>query len=277
MHQKDGTQTHMDVEAGTAPAIQFEGVSKGFAGQGGAVLAVRDVNLSVNPGEFITIVGPSGCGKSTLLNMTSGLMKPSRGSVFYQGELINGVNVRSGYMAQKDNLLPWRDTEGNVAVALEVQGVRRRQARETVAKYIELVGLQGFEKHYPSQLSGGMRKRVSLARALAYDPETLLMDEPFGALDAQLRLILQDEILRIWQETKKTILFVTHDLEEAVTMADRVVMFTSRPGTIRAVKEIPISRPRDVFQLKFTEQFGQIYSELWEGLRQDITKGESAL
>lgn len=269
--ERDGTETQAPV------AVSFEGVSKSFWGQGGSIRAVEGITLSVQRGEFIGIVGPSGCGKSTLLNMTSGLMKPTRGRVVYEGSPVEGINTRVGYMAQKDNLLPWRDAESNVAVALEMNGVHGQERRETVAKYMELVGLEGFEKHYPSQLSGGMRKRVSLARALAYDPDTLLMDEPFGALDAQLRLILQEELMRIWQATKKTILFVTHDLEEAVTLSDRVVMFTSRPGTIRAVKDVPIPRPRDVFRARFTDEFKQIYSELWEELKKDIRKGEDSL
>jgi NitT/TauT family transport system ATP-binding protein len=271
VEERDGT------EARAADAVSFERVSKSFWGQRGAIRAVERITLSVQRGEFIGIVGPSGCGKSTLLNMASGLMRPTQGQVFYEGRPVEGINTRVGYMAQKDNLLPWRDAESNVAVALEMNGIRGRERRETVAKYIELVGLEGFEKHYPSQLSGGMRKRVSLARALAYDPDTLLMDEPFGALDAQLRLILQEELMRIWQATKKTILFVTHDLEEAVTLSNRVVMFTSRPGTIRAIKDVPIPRPRDVFRARFTDEFKQIYSELWEELKKDIRKGEDSL
>jgi NitT/TauT family transport system ATP-binding protein len=269
--ERDGTEAQVPV------VVRFEEVFKSFWGHGEAIRAVDGITLSIRRGEFIGIVGPSGCGKSTLLNMASGLMKPTRGRVFYEGSPVEGINTRVGYMAQKDNLLPWRDAESNVAVALEMNGIRGQERRETVAKYIELVGLKGFEKHYPSQLSGGMRKRVSLARALAYDPDTLLMDEPFGALDAQLRLILQEELMRIWQTTKKTILFVTHDLEEAVTLSDRVVMFTSRPGKIRTIKDVPIPRPRDVFRARFTDQFKQIYSELWEELKQDIRKGENSL
>lgn len=253
--------------------IEFVGISKYFYRHGKVIQAVQDVNLRIEEGEFVTVVGPSGCGKSTLLNMISGLMKPSKGYMTYRGKKVEDVNPNVGYMTQKDNLLPWRDVRANIGIALEIRNYSKKEKEKLIDEYIELVGLKGFEKHYPHELSGGMRKRVSLARTLVYNPETILMDEPFGALDAQLRLILQAELLRIWEEKKKTVIFVTHDLDEAVTLADRVVVFTSRPGTIRKVKEVPLPRPRDVFQIRFSEEFGRIHSELWELLSQDMMKG----
>ena len=253
--------------------IEFVGISKYFQRDGQVIPAVQNVNLKIREGEFIAVVGPSGCGKSTLLNMISGLMKPTKGYMTYRGKKVVNVNPNVGYMTQKDNLLPWRDVRANIRIALEMRNVSKKERDKLVDEYIELVGLKGFEKHYPNEISGGMRKRVSLARTLVYNPETILMDEPFGALDAQLRLILQGELLRIWDEKKKTVIFVTHDLEEAVTLADRVVVFTSRPGTIREIRNIPLTRPRDVFKIPFTEEFGEIHSELWGLLSQDVMKG----
>jgi NitT/TauT family transport system ATP-binding protein len=257
--------------------IRFRNIYRSFTRGGKLVPAVENINLDIEEGEFIAIVGPSGCGKSTLLNMMAGLMKPTRGHVEYRDQKVTGINTKVGYMTQKDNLLGWRDVAGNISISLEIKGIPTNERKKITQEYIELVGLKGFENHYPNELSGGMRKRVSLARTLVYNPETILMDEPFGALDAQLRLILQEELLRIWEAKKKTILFVTHDLEEAVTLADRVVVFTGRPGTIRTVKTIDLPRPRDVFNIRYTEEFGKIHSELWDMLSQDIRKGEDAV
>jgi NitT/TauT family transport system ATP-binding protein len=177
-------------------------------------------------------------------------------------------------MTQRDSLLPWRSVDANIGVALEIGGVDASKRKELVREYVHMVGLAGFEKHYPAELSGGMRKRVALARTLIYDPETLLMDEPFGALDAQLKLILQGELLKLWERSRKTILFVTHDLTEAITLADRVVVMSSRPGRIKLIQNIDIPRPRDVFKVRFTPRFGELHELLWSALEEDIRHGE---
>ena len=254
--------------------VDLDAVAKQFYRAGTPLLACRDISLGVARGEFVAIVGPSGCGKSTLLNMVAGLMKPSAGTIFYDGQTVADVNRRVGYITQRDNLLPWRTVERNISIALEIAHLNRQERERRVERFINLVGLSGFESHYPAELSGGMRKRVALARSLIYDPETLLMDEPFGALDAQLKLILHAELLRIWEQSNKTIMFVTHDLTEALTLADRVVVLSSRPGTIKMMQPVDLPRPRDVFKVRFTERFGQLHELLWSALEDDIRKGE---
>lgn len=253
--------------------IEWRNISKSFGKDGTTVQALGDVSLTVRAAEFLAIVGPSGCGKSTLLNITAGLMHPNRGQVYYASEQVTGVNTRVGYITQKDNLLPWRTVRGNVALALEVKGYPATKRQELVSLYIQMVGLNGFENHYPSELSGGMRKRTTLARTLIYDPETLLMDEPFGALDAQLKLLLQDELLKLWQKTKKTIVFVTHDLAEAVSLADRVVVMSARPGRIKLIQEIDLPRPRDVYRVRFSTSFSTLCERLWSSIGEDFKKG----
>lgn len=246
--------------------MRFENVSKTF----GAFQAVSNVNLSVKRGEFICLVGPSGCGKSTLLNMVSGIFAPTTGRVLYRGELQQGFNRNVGYMTQADHLLPWRDVAGNIAVPLEIQGVSKSEIGDRIAQLLKLVGLNGFEKNYPSQLSGGMRKRAALARLLAYDPETLVFDEPFAALDAQLRLKMQVELRRIATQLNKSILFVTHDLDEAVALADRCAIFTARPGTIREVLDIPLPRDRDLFKLRHDKTYTELTARLWDEMMPSI-------
>ncbi|MBI4504980.1 MAG: ABC transporter ATP-binding protein [Chloroflexi bacterium] len=254
--------------------IEFVGVAKRFWKGDTPVDAIGHVELVVRPGEFLGIVGPSGCGKSTLLNLAAGLMLPTAGEVRYQGHLVRDVNTRVGYMTQKDSLVPWRTVESNIALPLEIRGLRGRRKRELVAHYVELVGLKGFERHFPSELSGGMRKRVGLARTLVNDPETLLMDEPFGALDAQLRLLMHEETLRIWEHSRKTIIFVTHDLAEAVLLADRVVVISARPGRVKLIKDIDLPRPRDVARVRFDPRFGRLFEELWAALGEDVRRGD---
>jgi NitT/TauT family transport system ATP-binding protein len=253
--------------------IQYSNVGKRFFKDGRVVEALDGFTLSIETGEFVGIVGPSGCGKSTLLNLTAGLMRPTRGQVRYNGKAVEDVNTRVGYMTQKDNLMPWRTVENNVGLALQIKGIDGAQRKAAIKQYLDLVGLSGFETHFPAELSGGMRKRVALARTLIYDPETLLMDEPFGALDAQLKLILHDEVLKLWEKTRKTIVFVTHDLAEAVALADRVVVLTSRPGRVKIVQDIDLPRPRDVFHVRFTPRFGELFEQLWGSLEEDIRKG----
>jgi len=254
--------------------ISLENVTVEFASRALTVKAVDSISFDIRNGEFVALVGPSGCGKSTALNMIAGLLKPSAGRVTYAGAPVTGPNTRVGYMTQKDTLLPWRTVEDNVAIAFELraQKANAANARERVREMIELVGLAGFERHYPAELSGGMRKRAALARMLIYEPETLLLDEPFGALDAQLRLVMQQELLRLVDRRKMTVVLVTHDLEEAVALADRVVVFTSRPGRIRMMRDIGFARPRVPEKLRFTPEFGAICEELWRELREEVAK-----
>ncbi|MEI4472315.1 ABC transporter ATP-binding protein [Frigidibacter sp. MR17.24] len=236
----------------------------------GSMTAVRDITLDIREGEFVTLVGPSGCGKSTLLNMAAGLFEPTTGSVHYRDTLVTPYNRRVGYMTQNDHLLPWRDVQGNVMIPLEIRGMPRAEARDRVQQLLDKVGLKGFERAYPAQLSGGMRKRCALARLLAYDPEALLMDEPFGALDAQLRTRMQIEIRRLALELNKTVVFVTHDLDEAVSIADRCVVFTQRPGTIARVVDVPLPRERDLMQLRHDNSYRDLTAELWQLLAPDM-------
>jgi NitT/TauT family transport system ATP-binding protein len=222
----------------------------------------------------VALVGPSGCGKSTILNMVAGLLRPSGGTLTYDGGPIDDVNLRVGYMTQKDTLLPWRNVRDNIGSPLELAAHKtsKSEKADKIAQMIDLVGLKGFEKHFPGELSGGMRRRVALARMLIYDPETLLMDEPFGALDAQLKLVMHDEIQRIVGIGRKTVLFVTHDLGEAIALADRVVVFSGRPGRIKTVRKVDLPRPRDVFRIRFTPRFTELHEELWDQLQDDINR-----
>ena len=230
-------------------------------------VAVEGTHFSVAEGEFCSIVGPSGCGKSTALNVIAGLIPPARGEVFVDGARVTGVNRKIGYMFQKDTLLPWASALGNVMLPLEVNGTKdRKRARDL----LRLVGLAGFEHHYPRELSGGMRKRVQLARVLAQDPEILLMDEPFGALDAQTKLIIQEEFLRIWEHNRKTVVFITHDLQEAITLSDRILIMTARPGRIRNSYSVPLARPRDIATVINDPRFNVLFNEMWSVLRQEV-------
>ena len=253
------------------PLVVFEGVSKSF----GKLQAVRDISLSVHEGEFLTLVGPSGCGKSTLLNMTAGLFPPTEGSVTYRGTPVEPYNHRVGYMTQSDHLLHWRTVAKNIAVPLEIAKLSRGEIKDRVDELLELVGLAGFGENYPNQLSGGMRKRCALARLLAYDPETLLFDEPFAALDAQLRLRMQMEIRRIVAQLNKTVLFVTHDLDEAVALADRCVVFSGRPGTISEVLDIPLPAERDLFSIRHNQKYAELTARLWDEMAPANEEGEN--
>jgi NitT/TauT family transport system ATP-binding protein len=240
--------------------------------------ALDTINLAVEAEEFVALVGPSGCGKSTVLNLVSGLLRPTHGEVRYDGAPVSGPNRRVGYMTQKDTLLPWRTVEDNIGIALELKcrAVPHAERRDRVGAMMDLVGLSGFAHHYPAELSGGMRKRAALARMLIYEPETFLLDEPFGALDAQLKLIMHQELLRLTRARKLTVVFVTHDLAEAITLADRVLVFTGRPGRIRAERRIPFGRERDAVRLRFLPEFGALHEELWDELKDEVVKGTEA-
>jgi NitT/TauT family transport system ATP-binding protein len=244
-------------------AFEFRNACKSYFKNNTTTAVLKDVSLRAKPGEFIALVGPSGCGKSTLLNLLAGLLKATSGEVLFQGRSIHAVNTHVGYVTQRDNLVPWRTVEGNLALPLEIRGISRSEREARVREAIEKVGLTGFGQHYPSELSGGMRKRVTLARALIYGANTLLMDEPFGALDAQLKLVIEDELMKLWHEARPTILYVTHDLTEAITLADRVVVFSSRPARILAIEQIDIPRPRDLNTSRFLPYFKDVHEKLW--------------
>lgn len=247
--------------------IELRALHKTFDRGSGPVEAVRDVNLTIEPGSIVSFIGPSGCGKSTLLHMIAGLYEPTSGDIFYDGRLVEAVNTSVGYMTQKDTLLPWRTVRDNVALPSQLAGQPRAERHREAAEILGRVGLSGFETRYPSELSGGMRKRAALARMLLYRPETFLLDEPFGALDAQLRLAMHELLLLLWSEDRQTILLVTHDLVEAITLSDRVVILTRRPSRVLLDQEVDLPRPRDVLHVRFTQRFKDIYDKLWDVLR----------
>jgi NitT/TauT family transport system ATP-binding protein len=230
-------------------------------------VALEDFSLSIDDGEFVSIVGPSGCGKSTFLDIVSGLSKPKSGTFRIDGQIVKGPALDRGFIMQGYALFPWRTVTRNVAYGLEVKHVPRKNRPAICKEFIELVGLQGFEDRFPNELSGGMRQRVAIARSLAYDPQVLLMDEPFAAVDAQTRETLQDELLSIWEKTKKTIIFVTHSIEEAVLLADRVVVMTPRPGKIKKVVDIKLPRPRSAAEMRVSSDFKWITHGIWELLQ----------
>jgi NitT/TauT family transport system ATP-binding protein len=251
--------------------IRVENVSKTFqTSDDDQVGALEDISLEVRHGEFVTVVGPSGCGKSTLLKLIAGLVQRSTGRIFYQGEEVRGLNTKVGYVPQESKLFPWLTVEENVAFGLDSRSYSKQERAERIRQYIQLAGLAGFEDRYPSQLSGGMSKRASIVRALAYDPPVILMDEPFGPLDAQTRMILQDELLKIWEQKRQTIVFVTHDLVEAVALADHVIVMTHRPGKIKDVITVPMSRPRNIFEIHRQEGFDDAHARLWTIFRHEL-------
>jgi NitT/TauT family transport system ATP-binding protein len=249
--------------------IELHGIGKTFRKGPEEVRAVDAVSLRLADRSIVALIGPSGCGKSTLLNMIAGLYAPTEGRISYEGKLVTDVNTDVGYMTQKDNLLPWRTVLGNVALPLEIAGVPERKRYEAARAMIEHVGLTGFEGKYSGELSGGMRKRVCLARMLLYGPKTLLLDEPFAALDAQLRIAMHDLLLRIWSENRQTVILVTHDLMEAISLSDRVVVFTKRPARVAFEETIDLPRPRDVSEIRFTQRFHEIYNSIWDRLRRE--------
>ena len=234
------------------------------------VRALQGFDIDIREGEFLSIVGPSGCGKSTFLNVLLGLLKPDSGDLSMHGRRIAGPGTDRAMVFQEFGLLPWRTVQHNVELGLELKGVASGERRTLSRRFIELVGLVGFEQHYPHELSGGMKQRVGLARALATDPEVLLMDEPFAALDAQTRDLMQVELLRIWQETRKTVLFVTHQIDEAIYLSDRVMVMSKRPGRAKKIFKIDLPRPRD-YEMRVTPEFNELKLEIWNELKDEIT------
>jgi NitT/TauT family transport system ATP-binding protein len=238
---------------------------------GGRLLALDQVNLEVNEGEFVTIVGPSGCGKTTFINLCDGLLKPTAGHISIDGKVVTGPGIDRGMVFQDSCLMPWRTVLKNVLFGLECQGMDNAAGIERARGFIKLVGLQGFEEHYPHELSGGMQQRCNLARALTVDPKILIMDEPFAALDAQTREIMQAELLRIWKESGKTVLFITHQINEAIYLADRVIVFGSRPGRVKKMIPINLPRPRDL-SIKRDPMFLKYEDELWTLIEEEVKK-----
>ncbi|WP_440951011.1 ABC transporter ATP-binding protein [Methanosphaerula subterraneus] len=239
------------------------------------LLALDQVNLEIKKGEFLVILGPSGCGKSTFLDMVCGLSKPDQGTILIDGKAIDGPGLDRGIVFQQYALFPWRTARKNVEFGLEAQNIDKHRRQEISQEYLNMVGLQGFENRYPYELSGGMKQRVAIARALAFNPEVLLMDEPFAALDAQTRDILQRTLLRIKAQTGKTILFITHSIDEAVFLADRVAVMTARPGTIKEIIEVPISREEKLMDdVQSTPKFIKTRYALWETLKEEVDKAQ---
>ena len=252
------------------PAIQFKDVSLRFISQDGqATVALRNFSMSVAKGEFIAIVGPTGCGKSTTLNMITGLLKPTVGEVQIMGNKVAGIDPRIGFVFQADAVFPWRNVLDNVAAGPMFRGMGKKQAQELAQGWIERVGLGKFGKHYPHQLSGGMRKRVALAQTFINKPEILLMDEPFSALDMQTRTLMQDELLQMWTESGGSVVFVTHDIEEAIALADRVFVLSARPARLKAVYEIDLPRPRVMAEVRYEKRFIEISKQIWNDLRDE--------
>lgn len=256
-------------------AVELDGVRIGFKLADGKVYqAVDTTDLVVGDHEFVAVVGPTGCGKSTLLNVAAGLLKPLAGKVHVFGEVLSGLNRSAGYLFQQDSLMPWKTALDNVAIGLEVAGTPRAEAKERARAWLGKVGLSAFSERYPHMLSGGQRKRVGLAQVLIRDPKIILMDEPFGPLDAQTRLIMGDLLLKLWSDDRKAVMFVTHDLEEAITLADRVVIMSAGPAArIIGDYPIPIARPRDVGEIKLEPQFHALHREIWHALKEEVLKG----
>ena len=254
-----------------SPAIELRGVTKRFATpKGGVYTALRDLNLEVAPGEFCAVVGPTGCGKSTTLALISGLELASVGEVLVEGNPVKGIADGIGYVFQGDAVFPWKSVLENVAAGPRYHGATGRDARDRAREWIARVGLAGFEDRFPYQLSGGMRKRVGLAQSLINGPRILLMDEPFSALDVQTRTLMENELLALWSATSASVVFVTHDLEEAIALADRVVVLTAGPGTVKGTYSVDLPRPRNVAEIRFQPRFTQIYEAIWSQLRDEV-------
>jgi NitT/TauT family transport system ATP-binding protein len=258
-------------------ALALEGITCTFVSRedrSRRYTAVRDTTLQVAAGEFVSVVGPTGCGKSTLLNVAAGLLEPSAGRVRVFGEPLAGVNSRAGYLFQTDALMPWRDALANITAGLEFRGMPRHEMLEKGNAWLGRVGLAGFGDRYPHQLSGGMKKRVSLAQTLILDPEILLMDEPFAALDIQTRQLMENELLELWSANRKSVVFITHDLEEAIALSDRVVVLSAGPET-RPIGEyrIDLPRPRDVAEIRLAPRFIEIHAEIWRAMKSEVLKG----
>jgi NitT/TauT family transport system ATP-binding protein len=259
------------------PRIDVRGLCKSFQLVGTAIEAVRDVSFSVRRGEFVALLGPSGSGKSTVLNMVATLIKPSSGQILIDGTPVvpGQATPNVGYVFQRDTLFPWRNVADNIGYGLQLAGVPDKERKERIAVCVAQAGLKGFEQAYPSALSGGMRQRVALMRTLVVEPQVLLMDEPFGALDTHTKIDMHEVLLRIWDREQQTVLFVTHDLGEALTLADRIILFSARPGRIKDVFDVDFPRPRDAVKVRETERYAELFQHIWHSLGEEFVKGRS--
>jgi len=255
------------------PAVAFEEVTVRFRAPSGEIHTVaRDISFAIEEGTFVAIVGPSGCGKSTLLNAAAGLLFPPAGRVMIFGGALRGINQHATYLFQQDALLPWRSVLDNVMLGPIFRNMARDEARDQARRWIDRVGLAGFEDRFPHQLSGGMRKRVAVAQSWIVNPRILLMDEPFAALDVQTRQIMENELLELWQETRKTVLFITHDLEEAIALADKVVVLSAGPARLKGIYDVELPRPRDVSEIRLNPEFMSLYRKIWADLRDEVKR-----
>jgi NitT/TauT family transport system ATP-binding protein len=255
-------------------ALALEDITVTFVSQDGSrYTAIRDTSLRVAPGEFVSIVGPTGCGKSTLLNVAVGLLQPSAGRIRVFGESLQGLNRKAGYLFQTEALMPWRTARQNVTAGLEFRGVEAQEAEKKAESWLQRVGLRGFGRRYPHQLSGGMRKRVALAQTLILDPEIILMDEPFSALDIQTRHLMENELLELWLANRKSVVFITHDLEEAISLSDRVVVLSAGPAAHPIGEfDIDLPRPRDVAEIRLTPRFIELHTLIWHAMKAEVLK-----
>ncbi|MBI1779685.1 MAG: ABC transporter ATP-binding protein [Proteobacteria bacterium] len=258
-------------QSSVAPAIELEAVARSFVTpEGKSLQALRDFNMTVKRGEFCAVVGPTGCGKSTTLTLVAGLARPTQGEVRVMGTPVTGIDPRVGFVFQADAVFPWRSVIDNVVAGPLFRGARREDAYRRAGDWVKRVGLAGFEKHYPHQLSGGMRKRVALAQTFINEPEIFLMDEPFSALDVQTRVLMQDELLQLWSAGSASVVFVTHDLEEAIALADRVFVLTAGPATVKAVYDIDLPRPRVTSEIRYEPRFIELSKMIWNDLRDEV-------
>jgi NitT/TauT family transport system ATP-binding protein len=257
--------------------IDVRGLSKSFQLAGTTIEAVRDVSFSVRRGEFVALLGPSGSGKSTILNMIATLVKPSGGQILIDGNPVTAGNATPnvGYVFQRDTLFPWRTVADNIGYGLQLAGVAEAERKERVAACVAQAGLKGFEQAYSSALSGGMRQRAALMRTLVVEPQILLMDEPFGALDTHTKIDMHEVLLRIWDREQQTVLFVTHDLGEALTLADRIILFSARPGRIKDMFDVDFARPRDAVRVRETPRYAELFQHIWHSLGEEFVKGRS--
>jgi NitT/TauT family transport system ATP-binding protein len=264
------------MDAITPSAVSLKNVARRFVTPAGEILsALEDFDLSIAPGEFFAIVGPTGCGKSTTLGLIAGLAKPQAGEVTLFDAPVNGVDRRVGFVFQQDAVFPWRNVLGNVMAGPLFRGIPKAKAEAMARDWINRVGLTGFEDHHPHQLSGGMRKRVALAQTFINNPQVLLMDEPFSSLDVQTRELMQEELLQLWAQAKSAVLFVTHDLDEAILLADRVAVLTTRPARVKSVHTIDLPRPRDVAKLRYDERFIAIARNISDDLREEVLRARA--
>lgn len=278
-----GQEVLKETIAASAPDDQetrycVRAVSHTFSsGSQSEISVLNNVSFDVTSHEFLSIAGPSGCGKSTLLNIMSGLLVPTLGSVLLDGEILHGISKKIGYVSQMDSLLPWRTVLDNVTFGLEFRNIKKKEARAVAMHLIAESGLSGFENNYPHELSGGMKKRVDIIRVLAIDPEVIIMDEPFAALDVFTRELMQEYILNIWKKTRKAIIFVTHDLTEAITLADRIVLMSARPSTIKAQYDITLPRPRSALEIRYNSTFIDLHRLIWRDLKVEVERSRSVV